>query len=61
MASAEVAPRFKVIPLNETNNFCLNDIFVGLYLLARHRSEVRRFNVLEQGASKKIISDGDDD
>ena len=43
MASAEVALRFKVGPLNETKNFCLNDIFVGLHLLARHRFEVRRF------------------
>ena len=43
MASAEVALRFKVGPLNETKNFCLNDIFVGLHLLAGHRFEVRRF------------------
>ena len=54
MASAEVALRFKVGPLNETKNFCLNDIFVGLHLLAGHRSEVRRFVrecvVLKMGA-----------
>ena len=43
MASAEVALRFKVLPFNETKNFCLNDIFVGLHLLAGHRFEVRRF------------------
>ena len=43
MASAEVALRFKVLPFNETKKFCLNDIFVGLHLLAGHRSEVRRF------------------
>ena len=43
MASAEVALRFKVGPLNETKNFCLNNIFVGLHLLAGHRFEVRRF------------------
>ena len=43
MASAEVALRFKVLPFNETKNFCLNDIFVGLRLLAGHRFEVRRF------------------
>ena len=43
VASAEVALRFKVLPFNETKNFCLNDIFVGLHLLAGHRSEVRRF------------------
>ena len=43
MASAEVALRFKVGPLNETKNFCLNEIFVGLHLLAGHRFEVRRF------------------
>ena len=43
VASGEVRPRYKVVPLNETKNFCLNDIFVGLHLLAGHRFEVRRF------------------
>ena len=43
VASAEVALRFKVGPLNETKNFGLNDLFVGLYHLAGHRFEVRRF------------------
>ena len=43
VASAEVALRFKVGPLNETKKFCLNDVFVGLHLLAEHRFEVRRF------------------
>ena len=43
VAFPEVALIFKVIPLNETNNFCLNHIFVGLHLLAGHCFEVRRF------------------
>ena len=43
VASGEVRPRYKVVPLNETKNFCLKDISVGLHLLAGHRSEVRRF------------------
>ena len=43
VASGEVRPRYKVVPLNETKNFCLNNILVGLHLLAGHRFEDRRF------------------
>ena len=42
VASAEVALRFKVLPLNEMKNLSIK-IFVGLQLKSVHRFEVRRF------------------